>query len=197
MAKVEQWKLQLVSERTHDKLQTDERPDVPPPTWESDSDSDESSCRGRDDDGTPCQCCRGSGDDDAVVVETAFDDDDDDDVGDTDASWINFDTVHFYVARVASTIASFAEDSLFLASVPAADMEAAFPVVWDTGASVCVTHCKEDFVGPLRPPPPTPTNGVDGPVQVAGSGQVSWTFRTTDNTFRTVMLPGVYIPTSK
>ena len=48
----------------------------------------------------------------------------------------------------------------------------------------------------MGPPPLINTKGVGGPVNVVGSGYIAWTFRTTNNQFRTVILPAVYIPTA-
>ena len=260
VAKVQEWKMQLVSAKFKREINATATTPVPPPTWENGSAGLCPCCRGRNvdddsaDDGrnvdddsaddvqsssiagillhldTICRpdifswyrWCRGRTDDDAntdtvgsamaavdgdsdtdddstdsteAVTDDDTDDENDDDgtaaaviedapgedaavdeatgtVGEA-ASRLDFGSVHFYVVRVASTIASFVEDSLFQASAPPTDMKPAFSVVWDSGASLCVSPCKEDFVGPLNDPPANPTNGVSGPVQVAGSGYVS------------------------
>ena len=102
-------------------------------------------------------------------------------------------TVHLYNLTIGSSVASFVTDHLFLASHQT-ELKPAFPVIWDSGASICVTPHKEDIVGPMGPPPQSSTKGVGGPVEVKGSGHVAWTFKTKDNHFRKFILPAVYIP---
>ncbi|CAJ1949055.1 unnamed protein product [Cylindrotheca closterium] len=104
--------------------------------------------------------------------------------------------IHLYPVMIGSSVAEYANDHLFLTDHCAKDLEPAFPVIWDSGASVCVSPHLDDFVGPLGPPPCSSTKGVGGPVEVKGTGNVKWTFRTTDNSFRTIILPAVHIPTA-
>jgi len=75
-------------------------------------------------------------------------------------------------------------------------MSEAFRVVWDSGASICVSNCKEDFIERLHAPPTSITSGIDGPINVEGCGHVSWTFKTCNHEFRTVILHAVYIPSA-
>ncbi|CAJ1935827.1 unnamed protein product [Cylindrotheca closterium] len=104
-------------------------------------------------------------------------------------------TVSIYNATttIATSIAEFAQDHLFL-SKTSANMEPAFPVIWDSGASVCVTPHQRDFVGTLHSPPNSSTKGIGGPIEVTGCGHVAWTFKTTTNTFRTLILPAILVP---
>ena len=109
----------------------------------------------------------------------------------------NDGTVLLYnvTTTIATSIAEFAEDHLFL-SATSTDPEPAYPIIWDSGASVCVTPNKDDFVGKLLPPPHNNTKGIGGPIEVTGCGRVAWTFRTENNTFRTLILPAVLVPSA-
>jgi hypothetical protein len=52
-----------------------------------------------------------------------------------------------------------------------------FDVIWDTGASLSVTPCRDDFVGQLRPPSlRTTISGIARGVAIRGEGVVSWNF---------------------
>ena len=74
-----------------------------------------------------------------------------------------------------------------------------FPIIWDSGASVCVTNDKSDFT--------TFTSKSSIPVlqgyakghkeQVQGQGHVSWAIADESSTLRTLQLPAYYLPKAK
>ena len=73
----------------------------------------------------------------------------------------------------------------------------AFPVVWDSGASVCVTMDKSDFVGPLEPPPHTRTEGITSEVKVEGQGHIAYAIPSQNGMYRTVKARAVLIPEAR
>ena len=73
-----------------------------------------------------------------------------------------------------------------------------FTVVWDSGASMCVTFDKEDFVGPIQPLPSKSTiNGIANNLRIEGKGTVSWPILDTNGNLRDLKLPAYYIPKLK
>eukprot|EP00980_Cylindrotheca_fusiformis_P017477 scaffold5475_cov142-Cylindrotheca_fusiformis.AAC.1 len=85
--------------------------------------------------------------------------------------------------------------SHLLASGPNPDT---FPIIWDSGASCCVTFDRNDFVGPIRDPPPSATTeGITNDVKVVGTGFVAWTMKDSKDMFRTIKLPAVLIPEAR
>ena len=49
-----------------------------------------------------------------------------------------------------------------------------FDVMWDSGASFCITNEKKDFIGPIKPIKDATVNGINGPMAIIGSGRVRW-----------------------
>ena len=70
-------------------------------------------------------------------------------------------------------------------------------VLFDSGANICVTNQRDDFVAGFTP---SDGNGmVDGigkALSIKGQGQVAWTFKADNGMYRTLVLPAYYIPTS-
>ena len=126
----------------------------------------------------------------------SVDTNDDDSHNDTPPGFLP-SIIHLYNVTVSfgASIAEYIEDSLFVAET-IDPMIPDFPVIWDSGASICVTFEESDFAGRLQDPPPhmARTKGINGTVVVKGVGYVRWTFKTTRNTYRTLLLPAVYIP---
>ena len=74
-----------------------------------------------------------------------------------------------------------------------------FPVIWDTGASVCVTNDRNDFA---TFKPDSKLNSLKGfgltdGHKVEGEGEVVWCIRTTANRLRSVRVPAYYVPDSR
>ena len=49
-----------------------------------------------------------------------------------------------------------------------------FDIIWDLGASFCITNDKSDFIGPIKPIKDATVNGINGPMAIIGSGRVRW-----------------------
>ena len=47
-------------------------------------------------------------------------------------------------------------------------------VIWDSGASVCITNDKNDFIGPVKKTQNGKANGISGAMGITGSGKVRW-----------------------
>jgi len=79
----------------------------------------------------------------------------------------------------------------------AIDSKKYFDVIWDSGASISISHCKSDFTGPIESVGMGITlQGIAKGVRVMGKGTVNWSF--TDNTgqLRTLSLDALYVPTA-
>ena len=73
--------------------------------------------------------------------------------------------------------------------------EATFPIIWDSGASISISHCRDDFVGPILPPGPfTKIQGIARGLQVQGRGHVMWAMRDKTGQLRLIKVPALYIP---
>jgi hypothetical protein len=68
-------------------------------------------------------------------------------------------------------------------------------VLVDTGASVCITHERNDFTSPLiLPDKPMVIGGLAHGLAMEGKGTVDWTFLMDDGHFWTVSLEAYYVP---
>ena len=73
--------------------------------------------------------------------------------------------------------------------------DSAFPVIWDSGASVTISPDKNDFVGPIaRPSTITQLNGIAKGLRIEGEGTVHWSFHDASGNLRTLELPAYYVP---
>ncbi|KAI2500371.1 hypothetical protein MHU86_14114 [Fragilaria crotonensis] len=73
--------------------------------------------------------------------------------------------------------------------------DAAFPVIWDSGASVTISPEKLDFVGTIsRPSTITQLNGIAKGLRIEGEGKVHWSFHDATGKLRTLELPAYYVP---
>ena len=60
-------------------------------------------------------------------------------------------------------------------SVYFSNREDGIPIVIDTGASISVMPCKQDFIGKIRPTKIGDLMGLSGSAHVAGIGTIQWT----------------------
>jgi hypothetical protein len=74
-----------------------------------------------------------------------------------------------------------------------------FPLVWDTGASLCLSHDKKDFIGPITPvePDQLKLSGISEQLNISGIGQVSWAILDDAGLIRILTLPCLYVPSAK
>jgi hypothetical protein len=77
----------------------------------------------------------------------------------------------------------------------ASGKETQFSVIWDSGASLSVSPCKDDFVGPIRPVPSDAIlTGLFADQGIDGIGTVIWTFEDTTGMLRSLRVPAYYMP---
>ena len=73
-----------------------------------------------------------------------------------------------------------------------------FPIVWDSGASVCVTPARNDFVDYESSTNIGPVKGVGGnSTAVIGQGHVEWSIYDSNGLLRKLKLPAYHIPNCK
>ena len=76
--------------------------------------------------------------------------------------------------------------------------ETHFDVIWDTGASLSISPCKDDFVGPIEKVTfSNKISGIGSGVRIAGRGYVRWCFIDAHGSLRALKLPAYYVPNSK
>ena len=98
------------------------------------------------------------------------------------------------IARNVSMLAP----SQFRAALAAAKDDSHFQVVWDSGASICVSPDKKDFITYNTTSDVKVVKGVGGnPSSVAGQGEVEWSVYDTTGSLRKLKLKAYHIPTSK
>ena len=104
---------------------------------------------------------------------------------------------HFYILRtVADAVkAAFSYPQALFAHLASSLGSLVFAVIWDSGATVCLTFDANDFVGPIHPCD-TKTEGVDSVVPITGIGEVDWCFQDATGNIRILRLPTCLAPTS-
>jgi len=77
------------------------------------------------------------------------------------------------------------------------DPESTFQLIWDSGASHCITNDEKDFVGPIeRPGLLKKLTGLAKGLHIKGVGSVEWTVLANDGSHRTLRVPAYYVPES-
>ena len=73
-----------------------------------------------------------------------------------------------------------------------------FPVIFDSGASLAISPCKEDIVGPILQPLPQERRlgGMAAGMLIEGIGTVQWTFKA-DGKYLVVNSRCYYVPDAK
>lgn len=96
--------------------------------------------------------------------------------------------------RLARKIASLSP-STFKAEVENHNKCHSFPIIWDSGASVCVTPDKNDFLSYKTTTDISKVKGLGGKVStVIGQGEVLWSVHDTGGTLRHLKLKAYHIP---
>ena len=91
--------------------------------------------------------------------------------------------------------AALMSPSRFRSTLP---KQSTFSVIWDSGASMSITHDKRDFVGPLKPPGlQTQLKGIAKGLRIEGHGHVLWAMHDAEGMLRLIKLPAYYVPKSK
>ena len=68
------------------------------------------------------------------------------------------------------------------------NMRDTFDLIWDSGASVCITHDKRDFIGPIKPIWNGTINGISGTMGITGCRRVRWSLLDTAGQIRNLLL---------
>jgi hypothetical protein len=69
-----------------------------------------------------------------------------------------------------------------------------YPIIIDTGASMSITPCMDDFLGKIDPSPVTELHGLNTTTKVYGIGTVSWSVRDVFGVIRTIKTKAYYVP---
>jgi hypothetical protein len=69
-----------------------------------------------------------------------------------------------------------------------------YPIIIDTGASMSLTPCMDDFLGKLDPSPVTELHGLNTTTKVYGIGTVSWSVRDVFGVVRVLKTKAYYVP---
>ena len=70
-----------------------------------------------------------------------------------------------------------------------------FLVIWDSGASICITNDKDDFIGTMTPPQKYLTvKGISTALKLKGSGNVCWTFLNVEGELQDIVVDAYNVP---
>ena len=72
-----------------------------------------------------------------------------------------------------------------------------YSLIWDSGASMCVTGDKMDFIDKIQPVYGSQIQGISDGLCIEGFGHVCWSVLDTKGQLRHLKLPAYYIPTIK
>ncbi|MGH3055544.1 MAG: GAG-pre-integrase domain-containing protein, partial [Gaiellaceae bacterium] len=73
-----------------------------------------------------------------------------------------------------------------------------FKIVFDTGASMTVSFCRDDFISTVTPAKPgLNLKGISKGLPVEGVGTLRWRVRTDDGSFQDLTTQGYYVPKMK
>ena len=75
---------------------------------------------------------------------------------------------------------------------------ATLPVIWDSGASISITHERSDFVGPINNPGPlTQLQRIAKGLWIEGQGHVMWAMEDTAGNIWMIKVPATWFPRSR
>jgi hypothetical protein len=73
--------------------------------------------------------------------------------------------------------------------------EDSYEVIWDSGASMCISHDKNDFVGPMDTVSTMSwLKGIIKGLKIKGQGHLLWAFHDTQGQLRSLKIPAYYVP---
>ena len=99
--------------------------------------------------------------------------------------------------QLAQNIATLSP-STFRAATDSDEYSRSFPVIWDTGASVCVSPDKRDFITYQESPDINEVKGLGGKRStVIGQGMISWAVHDVNGTLHELRLKAYHVPTCK
>jgi hypothetical protein len=95
---------------------------------------------------------------------------------------------------MATKVVSLAP-SVFRSAISSRDQNKSFPIIWDSGASVCITPDKSDFVTYNNDADITKVKGLGGKVSaIIGQGEVDWSIHDVHGCLRHLRLKAYHIP---
>ena len=101
------------------------------------------------------------------------------------------------IRQTANNIALLSP-SRFRTALASTRASSQFPVVWDSGASICVTPDRNDFINYKNTPDVKTVKGVNGNSSpVVGQGMVEWSVYDANGSLRKFKLPAYHIPNCK
>ena len=72
-----------------------------------------------------------------------------------------------------------------------------FNIIWDTGASISISPCKDDFIELHKPKSSTTLTGISKGLKVEGEGVVKWCIMDDNGGIRSFELSALYVPKCK
>jgi len=76
-------------------------------------------------------------------------------------------------------------------------LEDSFDIVWDSGASMCISNDRNDFVGKIKPLTDLQVDGILSQLKLEGIGNVCWTLLDVSGNPRNLVLPAYYAPKAR
>ena len=76
-------------------------------------------------------------------------------------------------------------------------LDDSFDVVWDSGASMCISNNKNDFVGKIEPLTDLQVDGISSQLELEGMGNVCWTLIDVSGNPRNLVLPAHHAPKAR
>jgi hypothetical protein len=73
--------------------------------------------------------------------------------------------------------------------------EESYEVIWDSGASMCISYDKNDFTGPMEKVSTVSwIKGIVKGLKIQGKGHILWAFHDTQGQLRSLKVPAYYVP---
>jgi hypothetical protein len=72
-----------------------------------------------------------------------------------------------------------------------------YNIVWDSGASMCITNDETDFIGPVEEIQNAKVDGINSFMKLEGVGTVCWSMLDLSGNMRHIKLPAYYAPNAR
>ena len=98
---------------------------------------------------------------------------------------------------IAELQALFSQDVVLQhpsACMAAMNNDDTFSVIWDSGASMCISGDKQEFIGKIKPLNNAVVKGIVSGLKIEGIGRVRWSVLDTEGKLWHLMLPAYYVP---
>ena len=80
------------------------------------------------------------------------------------------------------------------ACMAAMNSDDTFSVIWDSGASMCISGDKRDFIGKVKPLSNAVVKEIISGLKIERIGRVRWSVLDTEGKLQHLMLPAYYVP---